>query len=133
MGDDGRVFVIVGASLAGAKAAEQLRHDGFTGQVVLINQAARTIVGLPANGGDRTPPATTQLDWRRLDGTPLPPGEWPHTRALLGERFDDVELILVRPDGARPRLRPRSGQGVVGLSRRPFRAGLAGVWMTFRA
>jgi 3-phenylpropionate/trans-cinnamate dioxygenase ferredoxin reductase subunit len=36
MGDDGRVFVIVGASLAGAKAAEQLRQDGFTGQVVLI-------------------------------------------------------------------------------------------------
>jgi 3-phenylpropionate/trans-cinnamate dioxygenase ferredoxin reductase subunit len=36
MGDDGRVFVIVGASLAGAKAAEQLREDGFTGAVVLV-------------------------------------------------------------------------------------------------
>src|SRR5215813_10837945 len=29
-------FVIVGASLAGAKAAETLRAEGFTGRVVLI-------------------------------------------------------------------------------------------------
>jgi 3-phenylpropionate/trans-cinnamate dioxygenase ferredoxin reductase subunit len=33
---DDRTFVIVGASLAGAKAAETLRADGFTGRVVLI-------------------------------------------------------------------------------------------------
>jgi 3-phenylpropionate/trans-cinnamate dioxygenase ferredoxin reductase subunit len=31
-----QTFVIVGASLAGAKAAETLREEGFTGQVVLI-------------------------------------------------------------------------------------------------
>jgi 3-phenylpropionate/trans-cinnamate dioxygenase ferredoxin reductase component len=31
-------FVIVGASLAGAKAAETLRRDGFDGEVVLIGQ-----------------------------------------------------------------------------------------------
>src|SRR5882762_10530402 len=31
-----RTFVIVGASLAGAKAAETLREDGFDGRVVLI-------------------------------------------------------------------------------------------------
>jgi 3-phenylpropionate/trans-cinnamate dioxygenase ferredoxin reductase subunit len=31
-------YVIVGASLAGAKAAETLRSDGFTGRVVLIGQ-----------------------------------------------------------------------------------------------
>jgi 3-phenylpropionate/trans-cinnamate dioxygenase ferredoxin reductase subunit len=35
---DERVFVIVGASLAGAKAAEALREGGFTGQVVLIGE-----------------------------------------------------------------------------------------------
>jgi 3-phenylpropionate/trans-cinnamate dioxygenase ferredoxin reductase subunit len=35
---DERVFVIVGASLAGAKAAEGLREAGFTGQVVLIGE-----------------------------------------------------------------------------------------------
>jgi len=33
-------FVIVGASLAGAKAAETLREDGFTGRVVLIGEEA---------------------------------------------------------------------------------------------
>ncbi|HEX5495743.1 MAG TPA: FAD-dependent oxidoreductase [Mycobacteriales bacterium] len=35
MSDD-RTFVIVGASLAGAKAAETLREEGFDGRVVLI-------------------------------------------------------------------------------------------------
>jgi 3-phenylpropionate/trans-cinnamate dioxygenase ferredoxin reductase component len=33
-----RTFVIVGASLAGAKAAEALRHEGFDGRVVLIGE-----------------------------------------------------------------------------------------------
>ncbi|GAA4263182.1 NAD(P)/FAD-dependent oxidoreductase [Dactylosporangium darangshiense] len=35
---DERIFVIVGASLAGAKAAETLRAEGFTGKVVLIGE-----------------------------------------------------------------------------------------------
>jgi 3-phenylpropionate/trans-cinnamate dioxygenase ferredoxin reductase component len=33
-----RTFVIVGASLAGAKAAEALRHEGFDGRVVLVGE-----------------------------------------------------------------------------------------------
>jgi 3-phenylpropionate/trans-cinnamate dioxygenase ferredoxin reductase subunit len=33
-----RTFVIVGASLAGASAAETLRHDGFDGRIVLIGE-----------------------------------------------------------------------------------------------
>src|SRR5438094_204555 len=32
------VFAIVGASLAGAKAAESLRDNGFTGRIVLIGE-----------------------------------------------------------------------------------------------
>lgn len=36
----GRRFVIVGASLAGAKAAETLRREGFDGEVVLIGEEA---------------------------------------------------------------------------------------------
>ncbi|GGM79538.1 NAD(P)/FAD-dependent oxidoreductase [Dactylosporangium sucinum] len=35
---DERTFVIVGASLAGAKAAETLRAEGFTGAVLLIGE-----------------------------------------------------------------------------------------------
>ncbi|MFC7243885.1 NAD(P)/FAD-dependent oxidoreductase [Catellatospora aurea] len=38
MSADERVFVIVGASLAGARAAEALRAEGFTGRVLLIGQ-----------------------------------------------------------------------------------------------
>ena len=33
---DSRTFIIVGASLAGAKAAQTLRDEGFDGQVVLL-------------------------------------------------------------------------------------------------
>lgn len=33
-----QVFVVVGASLAGAKAAEALRSEGFDGRVVLIGE-----------------------------------------------------------------------------------------------
>jgi 3-phenylpropionate/trans-cinnamate dioxygenase ferredoxin reductase component len=35
---DDRTFVIVGASLAGAKAAETLREEGFAGRVVLLGE-----------------------------------------------------------------------------------------------
>lgn len=35
---DGRTFVIVGASLAGAKAAETLRAEGFDGRLVLVGE-----------------------------------------------------------------------------------------------
>jgi 3-phenylpropionate/trans-cinnamate dioxygenase ferredoxin reductase component len=34
-----QTFVIVGASLAGAKAAETLRADGFDGRLVMIGAA----------------------------------------------------------------------------------------------
>jgi hypothetical protein len=33
-------FIIVGASLAGAKAAETLRNEGFDGRVVLVGEEA---------------------------------------------------------------------------------------------
>jgi 3-phenylpropionate/trans-cinnamate dioxygenase ferredoxin reductase subunit len=38
MGDDVRSVVIVGASLAGTKAAEALRKDGYDGRVVLVGE-----------------------------------------------------------------------------------------------
>jgi 3-phenylpropionate/trans-cinnamate dioxygenase ferredoxin reductase subunit len=40
MQSDERTFVIVGASLAGAKAAETLRDEGFTGRIVLVGEDA---------------------------------------------------------------------------------------------
>ena len=38
MSADDRTFVIVGASLAGGRAAETLREEGFTGRVVLVGE-----------------------------------------------------------------------------------------------
>ena len=38
MSEDDRTFVIVGASLAGAKAAEALREEGFAGRLVLVGE-----------------------------------------------------------------------------------------------
>jgi 3-phenylpropionate/trans-cinnamate dioxygenase ferredoxin reductase component len=47
-----QTFVIVGASLAGAKAAQTLREEGFTGRVVLIgDEAERPYERPPLSGG----------------------------------------------------------------------------------
>ena len=75
-----------------------------TGRLLLMNQAARALVGLPKTSESAPPEIFHRLDRLRLDGTPLPREEWPVNRALRGERFRDVELLLVRPDGARLRL-----------------------------
>ena len=55
-----QTFVIVGASLAGAKAAETLREEGFDGRMVLIGDEPRAalrapaaVQGLPARRGER--------------------------------------------------------------------------------
>ena len=57
---DARTFAIVGAGLAGAKAAEALRTDGFDGRIVLLGaeraptlRAATAVQGIPA--GQRRP------------------------------------------------------------------------------
>ena len=43
-----QTFVIVGASLAGAKAAQELRERGFDGRVVLIGTEPERPVRAPA-------------------------------------------------------------------------------------
>ena len=56
-------FVIVGAGLAGAKAAETLREQGFDGRLILIGdeperpvRAPAPLQGVPARGEDREVP-----------------------------------------------------------------------------
>lgn len=71
-----------------------------TGAVVLMNQAARTIYDLAPPGEGSSPQTISQLDWRRSDGTTLPASEWPINRILRGEHFDELELVLMRPDGS---------------------------------
>ncbi|MGI9148830.1 MAG: ATP-binding protein [Chloroflexota bacterium] len=75
-------------------------HEAVTivdinGRVLLMNPAAQVLFGESL---------VQPLDQRHLDDTPLAADEWPIARAMRGERFSDVELILVRPDGARLRL-----------------------------
>ncbi|HUH07691.1 MAG TPA: ATP-binding protein [Egibacteraceae bacterium] len=84
-------------------------HDAVTvvdqaGRVVLLNPAARALYGIAERRLDDASRIIAELDWRRLDGTPLPPDERPIARAVRGERFSEVELVLVRPDGARLRV-----------------------------
>ncbi len=74
------VFVIVGASLAGAKAAETLRKDGFDGRVVLV--------------GDETsrPYERPPLSKGYLHGTDSRDKAFVHDEGWYGE--NDVDLLL---------------------------------------
>lgn len=42
-----QTFLILGASLAGAKAAQELRNQGFEGEVLLIGAGVRRVLGSP--------------------------------------------------------------------------------------
>jgi two-component system, NtrC family, sensor histidine kinase KinB len=84
-------------------------HEAVTivdtmGRVLLINPAAATLWGLASHSLADAAQVIGALDLRRLDGTPLNDDEWPVNRAVRGERFNDVELLLVRRDGAQRRL-----------------------------
>jgi signal transduction histidine kinase len=94
------------------------------GHIVLINPAGRAILRLP--DGDLGSADDQVLDLRRLDGSPLPPENWPFSRTLRGERFDDDEVLLLQPDGAQRRVvfsgsALADGQGRVLLSMCVFR------------
>jgi NtrC-family two-component system sensor histidine kinase KinB len=75
-----------------------------TGRVVLMNPAARALCGVVGADLEDATQRVARLDWRRLDGTPLPPDERPIARALRGERFREVELLLACGDAAPVRL-----------------------------
>ena len=72
-----QTFVIVGASLAGAKAAETLRAEGFDGRVVLIGAE-------PERPYER-PPLSKDYLRGEADGKP-----YVHDEGFYGEQ--DIEL-----------------------------------------
>jgi signal transduction histidine kinase len=79
--------------------------DGVTiadpqGNILLMNTIERKLYALPETD-HLTIADLRHVDLRRTDGTPLPFDEWPISRALRGERFADVEAVLVQPDGSR--------------------------------
>jgi 3-phenylpropionate/trans-cinnamate dioxygenase ferredoxin reductase component len=80
MAEDARVFVIVGASLAGAKAAEGLREAGFAGRVVLIGEETERPYERPP------------LSKGYLLGTEPREKAYVHDAQWYGEH--DVELLL---------------------------------------
>src|SRR5215471_10763454 len=96
-GDDGtmamRSVVVVGASLAGLRATESLRRDGFDGRIVLVGAETH----LPY---DR-PPLSKQLL----------AGEWePQELALRRAPYDELEIDLRR--GVRATARDVAGREV---------------------
>ncbi len=77
---DERTFVIVGASLAGAKAAETLRAEGFAGRVVLVGEETERPYERPP------------LSKGYLLGTDERDKAFVHDATWYGEH--DVELVL---------------------------------------
>jgi 3-phenylpropionate/trans-cinnamate dioxygenase ferredoxin reductase subunit len=75
-----RAFVIVGASLAGAKAAETLRAEGFAGRVVLIGDE-------PVRPYERPP-----LSKAYLRGEAGPDAAFVHAQGYYGDH--DIELRM---------------------------------------
>ncbi|GAA1372124.1 NAD(P)/FAD-dependent oxidoreductase [Catellatospora chokoriensis] len=82
MSADEQVFVIVGASLAGARAAEALRAEGFTGRVLLIGQE------------DEVPYERPPLSKGFLQGKNPREKAYVHPREWYAEQ--DIELMLGR-------------------------------------
>ena len=87
-------YVIVGAALAGAKAAETLREEGFDGRVVLLGDE-------PDRPYERPP-----LSKDYLRGETEREGPYVHPASFYGEK--DIEL---RTEVTRDRGRPLGGRG----------------------
>ncbi|NMI01917.1 NAD(P)/FAD-dependent oxidoreductase [Pseudonocardia acidicola] len=128
MPDDDSRFVIIGGGLAGAKAAETLRAEGFTGAIALIgDELERPYERPPLSKGyllgteERDKAFVHPRKWyaeQRIDlqtGTPvtaLRPGE--HEVELPGgQRLDYRKLLLVT--GARVRRLDVPGAGLPGV------------------
>ena len=113
-------YVIVGASLAGAKAAETLREEGFDGPVVLIGdederavRAAAAVQGLPARQGPaRGGRPSTRPGWydrARRRPAARQPGHARSTRPSTTVELAGGERIALRQAAAGHRLAGRAG------------------------
>jgi PAS domain S-box-containing protein len=96
-----------------------------SGCVLLINGAARAILGIEGEG-PRTTEALHALGALDLEGRPLRGEQRPLMRALRGERFVDYQVLRVRPNGERRRVAStgtcvRDAQGNVALAIVVFR------------
>lgn len=123
-----RTFVIVGAGLAGAKAAEALREEGFDGRVVLIGDEARRpyerpdlskgyLIGeKPAEELYVHPEAYySEHEIELLTGTRATAIDRPERRVTLdGGRSLTYDVLLLAP-GAEPKRIPIPGVDLPGV------------------
>ncbi|MEJ2863207.1 NAD(P)/FAD-dependent oxidoreductase [Actinomycetospora flava] len=127
MADEG-THVIVGAGLAGAKAAETLREDGFTGRVVLVGDEQERPYDRPPlskeylqGNADRDSVYLHPADWYAEHGVELRSG----VRATALDR-DAHEVVLADGDrvgyrklllatGSSPRRLPVAGADLDGV------------------
>lgn len=74
------------------------------GRVVILNQAARTILGIADCDIGTLDAFHSSLRAHDLHGHPLAGDDRPLVRALRGEQFADYEIVRVRPNGERRRV-----------------------------
>jgi serine phosphatase RsbU (regulator of sigma subunit)/PAS domain-containing protein len=100
---------------------------GASGRLAYANGAAIWLLGLelPDQSAGVPPDVEPRFDARDTDGAPLPASRWPTARALAGERFDDLDCLLVGQDGTTRRVRCAGGPVELG-------EGEAGAWVSFR-
>lgn len=88
------LHAVIEAMAEGVTVADPL------GNIVLVNQAGRAILGLgPPARGPRTVAEYRALHLRLPGGEPLKESDWPINRALRGESFTGYEVVLTRADG----------------------------------
>jgi serine phosphatase RsbU (regulator of sigma subunit)/PAS domain-containing protein len=122
------VAEVGGATLGGVlgQLPEGVVVVGASGRLVYANGAAMRLFGLdPPDQGAGPPAVEPRFDARDTDGEPLPASRWPTARALAGERFDDLDCLLVGQDGTIRRV--RCAGGPVALD-----GAQAGAWVSFR-
>src|SRR5262245_38784405 len=123
-----RTFVIVGASLAGAKAAETLRGEGFDGRIVLLGEETERPYERPplskghlAGAEPREKAFVHDVDWYAANDVELQLGARveaidpaAHTVAVAGgDRVRYDKLLLAT--GSRVRRLPVAGGDIDGV------------------
>jgi serine phosphatase RsbU (regulator of sigma subunit)/PAS domain-containing protein len=93
------LFHVVGALPGGVMVADA------SGRLRYANAAAARLWGYP----DPAQAPAAALDVRDVDGAPIPPERWPLARALAGERFQDLDCVLLGRDGVRRWVRCAGG------------------------
>jgi excisionase family DNA binding protein len=91
-----------------AHVSEGVAASDADGRIVMVNDAAREILGLgdgeisPVQGVD---PAATAANRYEFDGAEIPLADVPLLRAVRGERVADREYVLARADGVKTPVR----------------------------